>query len=68
MAELKIVWRNPHTVPCATRRRIPKYDLRGEVYRVQELVSPGIPEVWITIFAFEVHHFRPWIRAAELAS
>jgi len=68
MAELEIVWRNPQNLRRAKPRRIHKFDLGSEVYAIQELVPPGIPEVWITIFAFEVHVFRPWIRPAEQAS
>jgi len=68
MPELAIVWRNPQNPGRAKRRRIHKFDLGSEVYAIQELVPPGIPEVWITIFAFTVHVCRPWISAAGQAS
>jgi hypothetical protein len=68
MHELTIVWRNPEPVRRLQARRIQKYDFDRTLYGVQELVSPGSPDLWLTTSAFEVRTFygrkiSPAIRA-----
>lgn len=54
MHELTVVWRNPDPVRRHQARRIQKYDFGCALYGVQELVSPGSPDLWLTTSAFEV--------------
>jgi hypothetical protein len=53
MTELSIVWRNPKSKP-GYRRRVQKYLFGTPLYAVQELISPGYPEIWVTTASFEV--------------
>jgi hypothetical protein len=54
MAQLRVVWRNSNLMRQVRPRRLQKYDFGSTVYSVQELVSPGQPEIWISISTFEV--------------
>jgi hypothetical protein len=54
MAQLKVVWRNSNLMRQVRPRRLQRYDFGSTVYSVQELLSAGQPEIWISISTFEV--------------
>ena len=54
MAQLGVVWRNSNLMRQVRPRRLQRYDFGSIAYSVQELVSPGQPEIWIAISTFEL--------------
>jgi hypothetical protein len=65
MAQLRIVWRNSNLMRQVRPRRLQRYAFGSIVYSVQELVSPGQPEIWISISTFEVLLQRSEIRVPD---
>ena len=65
MAQLRVVWRNSNLMGRVRPRRLQRYEFGSIVYSVQELVSPGEPEIWISVSTFEVLLPRPGIRMLD---